>query len=605
MTPQGGWFMAQAANCGCQPGRALALIAGLLLASGVLIHNSPAQTPRAKPADKPSTTKDKEKEKEKEKPVGARINAITVPKEAANDVAEMVKVINSKLETGWKENKLTPSASCTDYEFIRRASLDIIGRIAKPNEIAQFMKDPAQYRRSMLIDRLLESQDYPRHWANVWTNWLLGRSGTFGRGTYHEQLALWLEDQFAENKKHHEIVQALITAKGKNTENAAVNFVLAHVGEMVPQNRRQEDGTFEMVPVTSRITRLFLGVQTQCTQCHDHPFDANLKQEHFWGINAFLRQVGRNGTPPAPNMRRMQGYPTLELTENTNVNKEGLVTFEKRNGVLKEIDARFPFTGGDPKRPAKEGNRREELARLIVESPNFPRATVNRLWAVFFSKGFCNPVDDFNEQNAISNPELLNDLADKFKHYNYDMKKLIRWICNSEAYNLSCVANPTNDKPEHEIYFSRQLLKALSPEQLFESLMVATQSSQGKDEQKELRGKWLDNLVSNFGDDEGNEVNFNGTVVQALMMMNGEDINKAIHQKDKGAIGAVMKILSPQLRINELYMFALNRPASRAEVQRVLEKFPLRPMFKDKSPEAPYQDLLWGLLNSNEFMLNH
>jgi hypothetical protein len=227
------------------------------------------------------------------------------------------------------------------------------------------------------------------------------------------------------------------------------------------------------------------------------------------------------------------------------------------------------------------------------------------MWAVFFSKGFCNPVDDFNEQNAISNPELLNDLAAKFKHYNYDMKKLIRWICNSEAYNLSCVANSTNDKPENEIFFSRQLLKALSPEQLFESLMVATQSSQGKDEQKELRGKWLDNLVSSFGDDEGNEVNFNGTVVQALMMMNGEDINKAINQKDKGAIGTVMKIAYPPQRINELYMMALNRPASRGEVQRVLEKFPLRPGFKDKSPEAPYQDLLWGLLNSSEFMLNH
>src|SRR5262249_48539504 len=150
---------------------------------------------------------------------------------------------------GWKENKLTPSQICTDHEFFRRACLDIIGRIGTPEELELFEKDlrdssKKPYARSLLIERLLKSDDYPRHWANVWTNWLLSRSGTFGRGTYHEQLAVWLEDKFATNKPHHEIVKALITAKGKNSaeDNGAVNFILAHVGEMVPANRRAEDG---------------------------------------------------------------------------------------------------------------------------------------------------------------------------------------------------------------------------------------------------------------------------------------------------------------------------------------------------------------------------
>src|SRR5262249_28542804 len=152
--------------------------------------------------------------------------------------------------------------------------------------------------------------------ANIWSNWLLSRSGTFGRGPYHEELATWLEDQFATNRPHHEIVRELLTAKGHTHDvkkddkiipgNPAVLFILAHVGEMVPPERRREDGVHEMVPITSRITRLFLGVQTQCTQCHDHPFDANLKQEHFWGINAFLRQVERQiegrGMLPQPGM---------------------------------------------------------------------------------------------------------------------------------------------------------------------------------------------------------------------------------------------------------------------------------------------------------------
>lgn len=601
--------MAHAAHRGWRPGRALTLLAGLLAVAGLLLQQSAAQPPKGEKPDakKPDAKKPvKDKKEDAEKPDDPAPKPfqkfLTLPKETSNDVVEMVNVINTKLETGWKDNKLAASEPCTDYEFIRRASLDIVGRIAKPEEVVQFMKDPQQSRRTMLIDRLLKSPDYPRHWANVWTNWLLSRSGTFGRGTYHEQLATWMEDQYAQNLPHSEVVKKLITAKGKNTDNPEVNFILAHLGEMVPQNRRGEDGMFEMVPITSRITRLFLGVQTQCTQCHDHPFDANLRQEQFWGVNAFLRQVGRNGQPPMPQMRRQMGYPMLELTENEKLNPNGVVAYEKRNGVIKEIDARFI----DGKRPAKDGSRRDELARLVLESPNFPKATVNRMWAVFFGKGFCNPVDDFNEQNAVSNPELLAELGEKFKHYGFDNKKLIRWICNSEAYQLSCVANSTNDKQEHEVYFSRMLMKALSPEQLFESLMIATQSDQGKDAQREQRDKWLDDLVSSFGDDEGNEVTFNGTIVQALMMMNGDNINKAIMQTEKGAVAWSMKSgRTPDQVINNLYLAALNRPVGPKELVRIKEKFPLRPMFRDKTPEAPYQDLLWALVNSNEFMLNH
>jgi hypothetical protein len=584
--------MAHAVERGWRPGRALALVVGLLV-TGVLVAQAPRKDTKPKP--KPKDTK-------KETPAGPRVKAITLPSDVSNDVREMVGVINTKLEEAWKENNLTPSANANDYEFIRRASLDIIGRIAKPQEIAQFLKDPKETRRTKLIDRLLASPDYPRHWANVWSNWLLSRAGAFGRGAYHEQMATWLEDQFAQNKKYHELVQELITAKGKNTDNGAVNFILAHVGEAEPPARRRENGQFQMVPVTSRITRLFLGIQTQCTQCHDHPFDANLKQDHFWGINVFLRQVVREGTPP--NMRRRNmGYPPLTLKEDTSANPDGVIAFEKRNGVFRETKGKF-FENKDVKL-GRDSNRREELAKLILEHDNFSRAIVNRMWATFFGKGFCNPIDDFNEQNQVANPELLAELGKKFKHYGYDLKKLIRWICNSEAYNLSVVANKTNDKPEAEVQFSRMLLKALSPEQLFESLMVATQSEQAKDAKKQQMDRWLGSLVQNFGDDEGNEVSFNGTVVQALMMMNGQDINEAI-SRDKGTVSwALAKGRYLRPAINELYLAALNRPVGNQEYARLVPKLQLRPGFKDKSPRAPLEDLLWGLLNSNEFMLNH
>jgi hypothetical protein len=532
----------------------------------------------------------------------------------ANGVAEGVKLIDEGIKAAWAENKITPAPRCDDYEFIRRATLDVIGRIATPAEIKAFLEDPAKERRAKLIDRLLASEEYNKNWANIWANWLLTRSGAFGRGQYHEEMQVWLEDQFSLNKPFHEVVKALITAEGKNTENGAVNFILAHVGLPNPRGEERENGQFDMVPITSRISRLFLGVQTQCCQCHDHPFDAKLKQNHFWGINAFLHQVKREGTPPVPgNGNRMMGFTALTLKDDATVNSDAQVFYETRNAKLLPAKAQFldgsKITAedhGGKRVPIQGKSRREELARLVVENPNFGKAQVNRMWAHFFGKGFVNPVDDFNDQNPPSHPELLEELGKRYKHYGFNQKMLIRWICNSEAYGLSGVANKTNEKPESEQLFSRMLLKSISPEALFESLMVATGPKLNKDEKRKKREDWLGNLISNFGDDEGNEVSFNGTVVQALLMMNGGDLNTAIAPgKEEGNVAKVYKEHrgNGKAVVRELYLLTLNRPPSTKEMERISEAMKMK--VRDKDVLAPYQDLLWALLNSNEFMLNH
>jgi hypothetical protein len=537
------------------------------------------------------------------------------PAPTGGDAADVVKTIDEAMRASWKDNSITPSPRCDDHEFIRRATLDIIGRIATPKEIREYMDDPAKERRQKLIERLLKSEDYAKNWANLWANWLLTRSGAFGRGQYHEETQTWLEDQFAQNKPFRETVRALITAEGKNTDNGAVNFILAHLGENTPANEVRENGQFNMVPITSRITRLFLGVQTQCAQCHDHPADPKLKQNHFWGINAYLRQVRRDGTPPMPG-NRMMGFTPLTLRDDASVNQDAQVFFETRNAKLLPAKAQFidgtritSTPKGEKKLPLEGKARREELAQLILEHPNFGMAQVNRMWAHFFSKGFVNPIDDFNSQNTPSHAELLEKLGERYKHYGCDQKMLIRWICNSEAYSLSSVANKTNDKADSDQpwLFARMLPKAMSPEELFESLMVATGGSQSKEQKKELRTRWLDNLISNFGDDEGNEVSFNGTVVQALMMMNGNDLNGAIAPsgKDEGNVAKIYKRHGGNARgiVQELYLLTLNRPPTVKELEKLSAG--LRMRIPDKDVLAPYQDLLWAILNSNEFMLNH
>lgn len=580
-------------------------------------------TSAAPPASDAKDTKDA---KTKEKvvrdipvrwPDPIRLTLVAKSDEELSSLNEMVSTINKLSEAKWKENKIVPSNYANDFEFIRRASLDLIGRIAKPEEIRQFLKDPRDTRRSKLINRLLESDEYARRWGDLWANWLLSRAGVFGRGQYHEWLTVWLEQQFSQNKSYSSLVKSLITAKGVNddTENggAAVNFILAHLGENVPADHRGEEGRFQMVPLTSRITRLFLGTQVQCAQCHDHPFYSNIKQKHFWGVNAFLRQVARKGQPPQPGARMMT-FGKLTLEDDDKVAQRGLVYYEKRNGVVLATRPEFLFSllpNGDVKEGAQlpeqaQGiQRREKLAEFILDHPQFPRAIVNRMWSVFFGRGFVNPIDDFNDQNQPTNPELLDALAARFKHYNYDLKRLIRWICNSNPYNLSYVANRSNDKPEHEALFSRMILKAMSPEQLFESLMVAAKldATESKTGKKKLKDQWLGRLISNFGDDEGNEVNFNGTVVQALLMMNGKDINDAIMRKN-GSVAVAIHKRSERDAITELYLLALNRQPTPREVSTILSMFRLHSSDL-RYPSRRYEDLFWALLNSNEFILNH
>src|SRR5438067_5046684 len=303
-------------------------------------------------------------------PVGvSRSDAQAKKAEQKGDVivgggVEQVAFINEQIEAKWKENKRTPSDRCSDYEFIRRASLDIIGRIAKPAEIREYMAWPADQRRSKLIDKLLKSRDFPENFANLWANLLMTRVGP---PRQHMQMQVWLTEQFDKgNADWSKMVTSLVTATGKDNgdgDQAAINFLLAHLGERV-QGNPQENGQWTMVPATSRITRLFLGLRTQCTQCHDHPFYDEWKQENFWGINAYLRQIDAPKQPSLLMNKKKDKDDHFTLQDNPNYNKSGLVAYERKSGLVEVTKAMF-LDGA--KLPAKfEGTRREELARRVI-----------------------------------------------------------------------------------------------------------------------------------------------------------------------------------------------------------------------------------------------
>jgi hypothetical protein len=594
--------------------RAVTAAAGLLAVAGLafaVLNHASAQTIGGK---RPVPEKKGDTEKKAEKPAPALISDILVPGVGG---AEQVVAINEALEKAWRDNKLEPAERCSDYEFIRRASLDLIGRIAKVEEIEAFMKQPERERRSWLIEKLLDSDEYAENFANVWTTLLLTRGANeFAR----QQMHLWVFEQFqAKDTDWSKVATELVAASGKSDDKGQVNFVLAHMGEEIKEDRG-ENGRYEMVPVTSRTTKLFLGLRTQCTQCHDHPFNEEWRQSHFWGVNAFFRQVDTpSGRPQMmDNKKKGAAANRFEVTDNPDYNKKGLVPYERRNGVVLFTNATF-LDG--KKLPAEfSGSRRQALAEFITKSPYFSKAFVNRTWAHFFARGLTkDAIDDFGEHNQVVFPDLLNKLAEDWAtKYKHNPRDLVRWICNSKAYGLSSVANRTNATPDAEPFFSRMLLKAMTPEQLFESLMVATQSkaAQANEDRKKLRKEWMEKLVLNFGDDEGNETTFNGTVIQALMLMNGQEINQAIMDKEYGTVANVLKQrgITPQAAMRSLYMAALNRPPTNAEYQRILSPrmitLPKLAPPRDAKQQAEfyagfYQDLYWAILNSNEFFLNH
>jgi len=622
--------------------RLLPWAVGALAVLGLALLYAPQTPAQAKKTETKAKTPDKDSKQSKDKDSKEAKEAPrpepTIPKivdsmDSAKGGVEQVAYINELITKAWKENKVQPADRCSDETFIRRASLDIIGRIPTHPEMKKYFEDPANKRRALLIDRLVDSEEFADNYATLWTVLLMTRTGSME--AYREQMHGWLKNKLWGKKfdvateKYKDIgtpdwskiAAELISASGKThgtSENAvanpAVNFVLTHLGEEIKE-KKGENGAYDMVPVTSRTTRLFLGIRTQCVQCHDHPFNGEWGQHHFWGINAFFRQVDPDGRPQmmVKKAKGTVGLMAYTVRDNPSLNTKGIVPYERRNAVLLYTDPKF--LDGRSIKKGSEHSRREELANFITKDKYFGKAFVNRMWGHFFGKSFTkDAVDDFGDHNPVSHPELLDKLAEDWtKKYDHNPKVLVRWICNSQAYGLKTTANKYNDKPEDEIFFPRMLLKPMTPEQLFESLMTASESKIAKNKEEHLKKKkaWLDKLIVNFGNDEGEEGGFSGTVIQALLLMNGQEINDEIMGKE-GTVAAAMRFSSNHKQaMDYIYKAALSRSPTKLEMEHLLSK-QMRNLPREKGNqdtpaawEGYYQDIFWALLNSNEFILNH
>jgi hypothetical protein len=568
-----------------------------------------------------------------------------------SDDSAIIDNVNAKLAAAWKEYGLRPASPATEAEWCRRVYLDLLGRLPSVKELDAFTARPAhskeqiRAKRAELVDRLLGAEyvaDYVNHWTGVWTNTLIGRTGGQQRRDLTNRTGMrdYLLAALFVNKPYDKLAAELIGATGSTAStaedyNGAVNYLVDKLGE-------------NGVQATAKTAEIFLGTAVQCTQCHDHPFNES-RQNQFWELNAFFRQAAVEAerdddrTTARIVNRDFAGEGRALYNDNRRevfleerggrlVDRDAAtlvaapIYYELRNGQMQVAYPAFIdgtrlvdlFAGKSPDAEAERGNsgyledvdRRDELTKLVIEAREFDQAIVNRMWAYFLGYGFTRPFNDMGPHNPPSHPELLTDLGTSFREHGFDLKALMRWIVLSDAYGLSSRVTKGNDAddPTKGIapQFSRFYVRQMLPEQLFESLLVATgaDATVAKAERATFKDRWLRQFDTAFGtDDNAEATTFNGSIPQILTLMNGELVDRACSTENGSFLDRIANdaSLANREKINVLYRAALGRLPTKPEANLCNELLAAR----EGDVVGTLQDVWWAVLNSNEFILIH
>ena len=475
---------------------------------------------------------------------------------------------------------LTPSEPAGDATYLRRAYLDVIGRLPTSEESRSFLAETATDKRARLVDQLLDRPEFVDHWANKWMDLLRPNPYRVGIKAVFN-LDGWIRDAFRREMPYDQFVRQIVTARGSTFEQTPATIF---------RDRREPE---EIAPV---ISQLFLGIRLECAKCHHHPFES-WGQEQFYEFAAYFAQVGRKGTGLSP--------PISGSEEIVFAGKSGTVKHPLTGKVLppKPLFGEAPSVGAS-------ADPRETLARWMTspDNPYFAKVMANRVWADLMGLGIVEPVDDIRATNPPSNGPLLDALADDFRSHGYSIKHLIRTIMASSVYALSSVPNDRNVADTRN--FSRYYRQRLRAEILLDAISDVTDVADDFNAAAPASSAstiWTNRVPSLFLDTFGRpdpnqdppcERTRDTAVVQALHLMNSPGVHEKL-SANEGRVAALAKgSKSTHELVDEIYLLAYCRFPTDQE-RTVAEELFRGPVVDRR---GAIEDLLWALLNSPEFV---
>jgi len=484
-------------------------------------------------------------------------------------------VIDDLVGSNLRKMNLQPSELADDATFLRRVSLDVIGRLPTPDEARRFLASTEPDKRRRVVDALLELPEYANYWSLKWADLLRVDRLALGYRDAHAYYE-WIHDSVASDKPLDAFARELLLAEGPLTEQPAGDFykVAKKPGEMAAE-----------------ISQVFLGIRITCAECHQHPYD-RWTQRDYHGMRAFFEQVS---------YKKLDGAEALIIQGNPKV----------QHPRTKEIINAYPL-GADMPDATPDGDRRVGLAQWMTspENPWFAHNMANRIWAHFFGRGIVEPVDDVRATNPPSNPALLDALTKHLVDYQFDAKALIRLVVASRTYQLSSKPNATNEDDAQN--FSRSLFRRLPAEALldavcdvtgvpekFAGVPIGTRAVELWDNQQQHYFLKLFGRPARATPCEC-ERSAGASISQALHLMNSPNLqDKLAHEG--GRMAHLATLTDDNRVVEELYLACYSRLPDDGEKKYAVSHLASHASERRKAIE----DLAWSLMNSLEFTFNH
>jgi Protein of unknown function (DUF1549)/Protein of unknown function (DUF1553) len=506
------------------------------------------------------------------------------PTPSGVDARESARSIDRRIDERLAAEHVRPAARADDAEFLRRLSLDLIGRIPTGAEVRAFLADSRADKRSRMIDRLLSDRQHAQHFARTWRALLLPEAEIDPRIAYFQPgFEAWLAERRQANVGFDSIVHELLAVPIARPDQSP-QFVLRDLRRPNPIAFLAVKQT-EPAKIATSCVRIFLGVRMECAQCHDHPFD-HWTQRQFWSQAAFFAGLERRG--------RGAFAPMVEAVDRQSIR-------------MGETDKLVPaaLLDGTAANTKKQVAPRNKLADWITSPQNtyFSRTAVNRVWAQLMGRGLVDPVDDFRDSNPPSHPELMQELSSDFAKSGFDLTRLYRALCLTETYQRT--SGWAKKEPARPELFAAMSLKSMSGEQFFGSIVQvigkapSEESGSVEGEQETLKRE----VVRQFAADD--EAGYPKTSVsQALALMNGHLVSDALAPESGTRLKQMLEAYpnAVERQVDELYLSTLNRFPSADEKRMMVERCRGA---KPGDEARRLADVMWVLLNSAEFRWNH